>query len=142
MPRRKVVKAPPPFNRARRRKLGVWLVLGAFFIKALGPFGLTGAAAAPAGTFNYSIVLCTPNGLKVIRFDDQGRPLPDRVSDGGSCVLCLPLSKGDACAPDLWEALLQIRLPAGRLPKPEDSEVSGPAVWFDAAFPRAPPVSA
>lgn len=149
MPRRKVVKVPPFLRRPRRRKVGVWLVLGAFFIKALVPFGLTGSAASgfgaatsPASAFSYSIVLCTPNGIKVIRVDDQGMSLPDRASDDGSCVLCLPQSKDHACEPGLQEYLLQARLPTGRQPNPEDSEVSEPAVWFDATFPRAPPVSA
>lgn len=134
----------------RRREIGIWFVLGVFFFNAVAPLGLAalgtdgfpstkGYAGAPDET---AILLCTPNGIKIIRFDEEGAPVRDDAGDDGSCVFCLPFYNANIAAPDARDSFLYPPcLPIGASPTSIDDGLLRPAVSSGSATPRAPPVS-
>lgn len=133
----------------RRREIGIWFVLGVFFFNAVAPLGLAalgtdgfpstkGFADAPGQTANF---FCTINGIKIIRFDEEGAPVQDDPGDDGFCVFCLPFHNVNATAPDAQNSLLNppcllVGAPLASI----DHGLFRPAVSSGSASPRAPPV--
>lgn len=142
--RQNLVNKPSIFRRRRWREIGSWLVLGAFFLKALAPLGLAahGLGGLPGALDETAIVICTVNGIKVIRFDGQGQPVPNDASNDGFCVLCLPFHGAAAIALDTGQTFPQPVLLNVRLPAPIDAGLFRPVVSSGSASPRAPPASA
>lgn len=143
MRRQSLVTKPSIFRRRRWREIGSWLVLGVFFLNALAPLGLAkqGLGSLPGDLDETAIVICTANGIKVIRFDDQGQPIPNGASDDGFCVLCLPFHGAAAIASDTGQAFPQTVLLNVRMPAPIDAGLFRPVVSSGSASPRAPPAS-
>jgi hypothetical protein len=143
MRRQNLVSKPSIFRRRRWREIGSWLVLGIFFLNALAPLGLAtqGLGGLPGALDETAIVICTANGLKVIRFDDQGEPIPNGASNDGFCILCLPFQGAAAIASDTGQAFPQPVLLNTLLPAPIDAGLFRPVVSSGSASPRAPPAS-
>lgn len=144
MRRQNLVRKPSVFRRRRWREIGSWLVLGAFFLNALAPLGLAaqGFGRLPGTLGETAIVICTANGIKVIRFDDRGQPVPNGTRNDGFCVLCLPFHGASAMASDTGQAFPQPVLLNVRLPAPMEAGLFRPVVSSGSASPRAPPASA
>jgi hypothetical protein len=143
MRRQNLVSKPSIFRRRRWRAIGSWFVLGVFFLNALAPLGLaTQGLGGHSGALDETvIVICTASGLKVIRFDDQGEPIPNGASNDGFCILCLPLYSASAITPDISQPFPQPVLLNAGLPAPIDAGLFRPAVSSGSASPRAPPAS-
>ena len=89
----------------RRRKAAAWVVLSALLFNLAAGFVLPSSAqaalselsaAGPAASLSGNIVICTPNGLRVIYIGPDGEPLPDQPQRDASCVYCLPFNTGQA----------------------------------------------
>ena len=143
MRRQNLVRKPSIFRRQRWREISSWLILGVFFLNALAPLGLPtqGLGGLPGALDETAIVICTANGIKVIRFDDQGEPVPNGASNDGFCVLCLPFHGAVAMASDIGQAFPQPVLLNVGLPTAIDAGLFRPAVSSGSASPRAPPAS-
>lgn len=89
-----------------RRTFSAWIVLSAVaFNLAAGLVLPSSALAALAdknisigastdGGISISVVICTPNGLRVIRLGPDGVPLPDQPQRDANCIFCLPFNAG------------------------------------------------
>lgn len=96
--------AAPPIPLSRRRKCASWLALGALLFNLLAGVTLStssataGAllAAADDGAFD-TLVVCTPNGLRVIKLDADGTVRPEQTAGAKICAYCLPLTAGHGC---------------------------------------------
>jgi len=78
---------------ARRRPLLAWIVLGAFLLSALSPpRHLPMGDAARLGGLGDLILLCTPQGMKLVRLGDEESPTaPDKPTQGRVCPVCIGL---------------------------------------------------
>jgi len=95
-----------PASTSRRRKAASWVTLGALLLNLLAavmlPPSMAGAAvpgAAGASAAFDTIVVCMPNGIRIIKVDADGAPLPEQSVDTAFCVFCLPLTAGNGCTP-------------------------------------------
>ena len=134
----------------RRREIGIWFVLIVFFFNAVAPLGLAaqGTNGFPStkgfagGPDEVAILLCTSNGIKIIRFDEEGAPVRDDAGDDGFCVFCLPFCNTNIAAPDAQDSFLHPPcLLIGASPTSIDDGLLRPLVSSGSASPRAPPVS-
>jgi hypothetical protein len=77
---------------ARRHPVLAWLVLGAFLLASLSPPRHLPMGAAPGlGALGELIVLCTPQGVKLVRFGEQAPDAPDKPTQGRVCPVCIGL---------------------------------------------------
>ena len=86
-------------------------------------------------------VLCTPNGVKRIAFDENGNPIKsDDGSQDNLCLFCLPFHKADATLMSTLEPI-QIAFNTGdRTPVALHDELLLPFSVSKQASPRAPPL--
>ncbi|NQV44414.1 MAG: hypothetical protein HQ501_05895 [Rhodospirillales bacterium] len=103
--RNRTAKGPP-----RRRMAATWVVLSALLFNLAAGYILPSSAQAaltessaqaalaenPVGPSSGAIVICTPNGLRVIHLGPDGEPLPDQPQHGANCIYCLPFNTGQA----------------------------------------------
>lgn len=131
----------------RGRVFGIRLVLCVFLFNAVAPAGLigqgfggtlpTGLATGPAGK---SIVICMPNGVRVIRLDADGRPIPENDKGNAFCVFCLPFAEATTDGLDARETFPRPGRSNAAMPAPADGALLRPAVTSGRACPRAPPI--
>ncbi|MFC7049275.1 hypothetical protein [Emcibacter nanhaiensis] len=86
-------------------------------------------------------VLCTPNGVKKIAFDENGNPIEsDDSSQDNLCLFCLPFHKVDAALLTTVEPLQTVFVPDGRTPVALNDELLLPFSVSKKSSPRAPPL--
>lgn len=78
-----------------------WVVLSAFLFNLAAGYILPSSAKAalaenPVGPSSGAVVICTPNGLRVIHLGPDGEPLPDQPQYDANCIYCLPFNTGQA----------------------------------------------
>ena len=118
------------------------LALLLFVLRALVPVGFMPDLAGLADG-RIEIVLCTPEGLKAVSFDKDGRPLPHDDSQkhdavtGGDCPFGLAVGTA-LLAPDTAEAFVVAFATAVLARHPDDFRL-GPPAHGPPLGPRAPP---
>lgn len=78
---------------ARRHSWIAWLALVAFLLAALGPpRHLPMGDMARLGGLGDLIVLCTPQGMKLVRLGDEAPVSPEKPAQGRVCPVCIGLN--------------------------------------------------
>ena len=129
----------------RRRKATSWLALAALMLNlivgGLLPSSMAGAAIPEAGrgeAFS-TVVICTPNGLRTVKLNANGEPLPDQSSYYAFCVFCLPLNDGHSFVSSIQTTVLAPSLIRSREVIPLHISVTTSSVSLISRPTRAPP---
>lgn len=120
------------------------MLLALIALSILFPSLVGSLAARPlqtTGVFEDRIVICTGSGLKVIRLDNNGEPLPDREENYDIALnLCTPIVT--AALAEFRDGLfIQLRRPAlPDLPRPAAAILVPHGTEHPPALTRGPPV--
>ena len=100
--------------RLQAQKFVSWSVIGLLLLNVFSTAILPGLssgianAASPLTDREDVLVICTANGLKLIRLDEKGESEPVKRSSGGYCAFCLPLNHAFLCAPAVETVALDL----------------------------------
>ncbi|WP_321389383.1 DUF2946 family protein [Emcibacter sp.] len=86
-------------------------------------------------------VLCTPNGVKKIAFDENGNPVEEDSSGTDNlCLFCLPFHKIDAALLTSAELVQLLIVSRDHTPVALQDQLLLPYPYSKKASPRAPPL--
>ncbi len=129
-----------------RRKAAAWVVLSALLFNLAAGYVLPSTAQAALAQADIAdslssgvLVICTPNGLRVIRSGPDGEPLPDQHQQDARCVYCLPFNMAQAGLASALTVETVPLLTAERITYPVDSHASSSGGSSDRHPIRAPP---
>ncbi len=143
-------------KRSGLRQFSTGVVLVALlFNLAAGYFLPTSANAALTGIQSYTgnlivgeqttvlptraVVICTPNGLRVIQLGSNGEPVPDQPDQDPNCFYCLSFSTGQLSIPETLTATVTPALQVTRIAFASVSRVISLGVSHDTHAIRGPP---
>lgn len=86
------------------RRHAAWLVVVALVFNLAAGFVLPGSVSAAfseagvsVGADINTVVICSPNGIRVMKIGPDGEPLPELPHRDMNCIHCLPLNGSHGC---------------------------------------------
>ncbi len=130
----------------RRQKLASWTVIATLLLNILSTAVLPGLSSGqanagyPQAGSEDVLVICTPNGLKLIQLDANGEPVPvEETAENDYCAFCLPFNKPLLSAPTVASVSSNRDFGHDRQPFLRDAVQGIASIPFKPLGSRAPP---